>query len=241
MPAPSPRDDVRERIVAAAAQLLEDEGASAVTTRAVAERANTQAPTIYRLFGDKDGLLDAVAEHALARFSAAKAAALSRPADDADPVEELRASWRDVVGFGLAHPEIFLILNDPRRGRDSAAMVTGVRVLEERLRRVAAAGRLRIPEADAVTLVHAAGTGAVFALLEQDAATARLDLADSLMEAVLTRILTDSPVPGADGADSPTRAAAVTLRATAGDLASLTPSERVLLSEWLDRVIDAPR
>ncbi|MGF2047081.1 helix-turn-helix domain-containing protein, partial [Enterococcus gallinarum] len=57
------RDDVRERIIAAAADLLQDGGTAAVTTRAVAERASTQAPTIYRLFGDKDGLLDAVAEH----------------------------------------------------------------------------------------------------------------------------------------------------------------------------------
>ncbi|MFX7747833.1 TetR family transcriptional regulator, partial [Acinetobacter baumannii] len=65
-------------------------------------------------------------------------------------------------------------------------------MLEERLRRVAAAGRLRIPEADAVTLVHAAGTGAVLALLEQDPAVRRDDLAEPLLDAVLARILTDA-------------------------------------------------
>ncbi|WP_328341958.1 helix-turn-helix domain-containing protein [Micromonospora sp. NBC_00421] len=37
-------------------------GARAVTTRGVAERARVRAPTIYRLFGDKDGLVEAVAE-----------------------------------------------------------------------------------------------------------------------------------------------------------------------------------
>jgi AcrR family transcriptional regulator len=36
-------------------------GRRAVTTRAVAAGAGVQAPTIYRLFGDKDGLLDALA------------------------------------------------------------------------------------------------------------------------------------------------------------------------------------
>ncbi len=238
MSVPTVRDDVRERIIAAAAQLLEDEGVSAVTTRAVAEHASTQAPTIYRLFGDKDGLLDAVAEHALAQFSAAKAAALSTSADPVDPVEELRASWRETVSFGLAHPDLFLIISDPRRGRDSAAMVSGIRVLEERLRRVAAAGRLRIPVPDAVTLVHAAGTGAVFALLEQDVAARRLNLAETLMETVLAGILVDTPLPRTDAVDSPARAAAVTLRATAHDLTALSPSEQALLSEWLDRVID---
>lgn len=240
MPSTSARDDVRERIIAAAAQLLEEGGVPAVTTRAVAERASTQAPTIYRLFGDKDGLLDAVAEHALTQFSAAKAAALSQLTDPADPVEELRASWREVVGFGLAHPDIFLILSDPRRGRESAALVTGIRVLEERVRRVAAAGRLRISEADAVTLVHAAGTGAVLALLEQDTPARRLDLAESLMEAVLAQILIGTPLRGADDAYSATRPAAVTLRAAARDLTPLSLSEQALLSEWLDRVINAP-
>ena len=49
-----------------AARLLREQGAAAVTTRAVAMAAGVQAPTIYRLFGDKDGLLDAVAEYVLA-------------------------------------------------------------------------------------------------------------------------------------------------------------------------------
>jgi AcrR family transcriptional regulator len=39
-----------------------------VTTRAVAEAAGVQAPTIYRLFGDENGLLDAVAEHGFASY-----------------------------------------------------------------------------------------------------------------------------------------------------------------------------
>ncbi|WP_338419811.1 TetR family transcriptional regulator [Streptomyces klenkii] len=36
-----------------------------MTTRAVAAAAGVQAPAIYRLFGDKDGLLEAVAEQRL--------------------------------------------------------------------------------------------------------------------------------------------------------------------------------
>ena len=57
-------DDVRDRIVDAASALLASGGPSAVTTRAVAADAGVQAPTIYRQFGDKDGLLQAVAERA---------------------------------------------------------------------------------------------------------------------------------------------------------------------------------
>ena len=47
--------------------------AAAVTTRAVADAAGVQAPTLYRLFGDKDGLMEAVAEHVMAAFVHAKA------------------------------------------------------------------------------------------------------------------------------------------------------------------------
>ena len=69
------RSETRLTIVACAARLLQEHGAAAVTTRGVAEAAGVQAPAIYRLFGDKDGLLDAVAEHVMATFVTAKAAA----------------------------------------------------------------------------------------------------------------------------------------------------------------------
>ena len=45
-----------------------------MTTRGVAEAAGVQAPAIYRFFGDKDGLLEAVAEHVMATYVSAKAA-----------------------------------------------------------------------------------------------------------------------------------------------------------------------
>ncbi|MBQ1012875.1 TetR/AcrR family transcriptional regulator, partial [Micromonospora sp. M51] len=69
------RDDVRAGIVAAATELLREKGANAVTTRAVAQAAGVQAPTIYRLFGDKDGLIDAVAEHVMASYVSGKSVA----------------------------------------------------------------------------------------------------------------------------------------------------------------------
>ena len=69
------RADVRAGILAATARLLAEEGADAVTTRAVAQASGVQAPTIYRLFGDKDGLVDALAEHVMAGYVADEAQA----------------------------------------------------------------------------------------------------------------------------------------------------------------------
>ncbi|HEY0937917.1 MAG TPA: helix-turn-helix domain-containing protein, partial [Trebonia sp.] len=56
----SARDQTRAHLVEVAAELLASQGPDAVTTRSVALAAGVQAPAIYRLFGDKGGLLDAV-------------------------------------------------------------------------------------------------------------------------------------------------------------------------------------
>src|SRR6476620_4467363 len=110
------RDATRERIVETAAELLAGGGREAVTTRAVAAAAGVQPPTIYRLFGDKVGLLDAVAEHGFQAYLRQKG---ERPAAG-DPVEELRAGWDLHVGFGLANPGLYaLMYGDPQPGAPS--------------------------------------------------------------------------------------------------------------------------
>lgn len=237
MTLPPPRANVRERIVDAAADLLRDAGSPAVTTRAVADRAGIQPPTIYRLFGDKEGLLDAVAEQAMARFSAEKVASLSSANAPRDPVEELRQGWSETLRFGLDNPDLYVILSDPRRGRDSPALAAGIRALEERVRRVAAAGRLRVTEARAVALIHAAGTGAILSLIPQPPGERDLALAETLFEAVLDRILDHAASASPSPDEAGHRTAAVALRAVASDLDALSPSERALLADWLDRVI----
>src|ERR1700710_2836002 len=120
-----PRTAVRDRVLAAAARLLHEHGSAAVTTRAVAEAAQTQAPTLYRLFGDKEGLLEAVAERELARYASDKAAV----AATADPLADLRAAWARHVGFSLAHPALFGFLVDPDRGARSPPAAAGLDVL----------------------------------------------------------------------------------------------------------------
>lgn len=231
------RSDTRARIVDAAAALLSESGQSAVTTRGVAERAGVQAPTIYRLFGDKDGLLDAVAEHAMTRFAAAKAVAVAAAAtEDVDPVDDLRAGWDMTIDFGLANPDLYVIMSDPARGQGSPATQAGVRILADRVRRVARAGRLRTAEDRAVELIHAAGTGAVLAILARPPAERDRGIADDMLAAVLGQILTVD-VDARPRETSHLVERAVALRAHAEDAHPLSPGERVLLAEWLDRIV----
>src|SRR6266576_5944692 len=105
----SPRDpipDARTRIVRAAAQLLATGGRNAVTTRAVSAAAGVQPPTIYRHFGDMQGLFDAVARDTLAVYAQEKTARTLTN----DPVEDLRRGWDLHIAFGLANPDAFALL-----------------------------------------------------------------------------------------------------------------------------------
>lgn len=222
---------MRTRIVEAAARLLHEHGPPAVTTRGVAGAAGVQAPTLYRLFGDKDGLLEAVAEHELARYVTGK----TKTEQSEDPVADLRAAWDAHVEFGLANPALFTLLADPARAARSPAAAAGEEVLRERVHRVATTGRLRVPEGHAVELVHAAGTGAVLTLLATPPEDRDRGMASTLYDAVMRTVLTDTPTDTTAGPAT----AAVTLRAALPELSMLTPGEQTVLAEWLDRISTA--
>ena len=222
------REAVRRRLVEVAAELLAAEGPDAVTTRTVALTAGVQAPVIYRLFGDKEGLLDAVVAYGFESYLKQKPPVF---ADD-DPVDGLRAGWELHVGFGVANPALFRLMHTTVRTAGGRAVAeAGAQVLRDRVRRVAEAGRLRVPENRAVELIRAAGTGVVFTLIDQPADRGDDTLAELGWESVCRTILTDA-------ASAPTglRTAAITLRACLPDLVSLTPAERALLADWMDRV-----
>jgi len=229
--------DTRTRIVEVAARFLREEGPGAVTTRGVAQAAGVQAPAIYRLFGDKDGLLEAVAEHVMSSFVAHKASTVAAAAEaDLDPVEELGDGWRRQIEFGLENPALFALLSDPRRVAGSPAARLGKDVLAARVRRVAAAGRLAVPEARAIGLIQSAGVGVITTILATPLAERDPGLADAVFEGLLAQILTDAPATAGSGHLT----AAVAFRAVAPELEHLSDPERRLLVEWLDRIVSSP-
>jgi AcrR family transcriptional regulator len=223
-------DSVRTRIVAAAAALIDEGGPEAATTRAVAAIAHVQAPTIYRLFGDKRGLLGAVAEYGLARYIAEKS---SRPAHP-DPVQDLRDGWDMHVAFGLANPGLFAIISDPLAHPQSPALAAGMDVLRRRVASIARAGRLRTSEARAISLLHAMGTGTVNTLLSQPAATRDPGLSEAAREAVIAAITGEASLPATVGPAG----AATMLHACLDQTTAVSAGERHLLKELLVRIAD---
>lgn len=225
----SPRIQLRERIVLAATRLLQEDGSDAVTTRAVAAKAGVQAPTIYRLFGDKDGLLNAVAQHVFATYVAGKATSDRTE----DPVADLRTGWNTHLGFGLANPELFALLSTARHGTPSPTATAGFEILRRRVERIAATGRLRVPILRAVEMIHAAGIGTVLALLAMSPEERDPGLGDAVYDALMRSIITDHAEPDEDA----TTTAAITLHSSLPALTELTNAERTLMAEWLTRII----
>lgn len=222
-------DSTRARIIAAATRLLAEGGRDSVSTRAVSAAAGVQAPTIYRLFGDKQGLLDAVASHGFASYLASKAHREPGP----DPVEDLRRGFEENVQFGLANPAVYaLMASDPRPGAVSPAYAAGIEVLAKIVSRIAEAGRLRVTERLATQLITSAGRGTTLTLISLPEDQRDPALIHAAREAVVAAVTTDTPVAASPGP----AAAAVTLRAVLPQATALSASERGLLTEWLDRI-----
>jgi AcrR family transcriptional regulator len=223
-------EGVRDRIVSAALGLLAEGGPDAVSTRAVSAAAGVQAPTIYRLFGDKQGLLDAAAIQGVRSYLDGKA---RREATD-DPVQDLRDGWDAHVELGLANPALYVLMFDRGRagGSASPAAAAATDVLAGLIARIARAGRLRVPQDRAVALLHAAGHGTTLALINTPEERRDPLLSPSARDAIVAAIITDAPAVERPGPV----AAAVALTAALPDVAALTGAEKGLLREWLDRI-----
>ncbi|MGR6971673.1 TetR/AcrR family transcriptional regulator [Streptomyces cynarae] len=229
----------RERILRAATALLAEGGREAVSTRAVSAAAGVQAQTIYRHFGDMQGLLDEVARRGYASYLAAKQAQDA----DGDPVAQLRSGWDMHVAFGLANPALYrLLYTEPRPGQQFAVTGDAHQVLLRIVERVAKAGRLRTGVEAAATMIHSSGMGVTLTLIAAQADGRLSDyegLSENVREAVLDSVLAPADDTAARSSAGAHHAAvhAVALKSLMRDgVRSLTLGERTLLGEWLDRI-----
>jgi AcrR family transcriptional regulator len=231
--------DARARILRAAIKLLASGGRSAVTTRAVSAAAGVQPPTIYRHFGDMQGLLDVAARETMAIHVREQA---TRSLTD-DPVEDLRRGWDLHIEFGLAHPDAFALLYSPSVAASVSAIHEALEILQGLVARIAEAGRLRVDVAHATNLIHAAGTGVTITLASTPPEQRDPRLSPTMREAILTAITapssTEPPDRGPQARPAAERVAihAIALRALLSKApGDLSPAERQLLNDWLDRL-----
>jgi AcrR family transcriptional regulator len=218
---------MRIRILDAAYDLLNAEGRDAVTTRALTSALHIQAPTIYRIFGDKQGLLDQVALHG---FSA-HLATWTGWTPGADPIDSLRQGWDMHIDWGLLHPQVYSIAyGEHRTGTSSPAAAAIDAILRTQFEEAAKDGMLALPVTDAVNMIRATGVGVVFTLLAMPGDARDMTLSTRAREATLAAILA-KPVKRQerDGA-------AMQLRQQLDATSALSVNERALMGDWLDRL-----
>lgn len=228
-PEANQRDRQRAAIEAVALRLLDEGGPAALTSRAVSAAAGVQAMTLYRLYGDMDGLMAQVVARGFDEYVEAKAT--RKPA--ADPVDDLRAGWDLHVGFGLAHPHVYAqIYGRYAPDHPNPATQRAAAVLLALVGRAARAGRLVCDVETAAWTIHAAGCGTTLTLINTPAPR-DLTLSSACREAVLASLTTDPDPTGP--AESAARHA-VALTALLGEDTAFTAAERTLLLEWLGRL-----
>jgi AcrR family transcriptional regulator len=106
--APATRPQVRDALLAAARAELAEHGRAAISLRAVARRAGLSHASPKYHFGDRSGLLTAIATegfHALARCLSG--------VHESDARRQLAVLGRAYIDFGLSHPALFELMFAP--------------------------------------------------------------------------------------------------------------------------------
>ncbi|MEV4969514.1 TetR/AcrR family transcriptional regulator [Streptomyces scopuliridis] len=234
----------RTRILEAAADLVAKSPNGDISTRAVCEAAQVGAPVLYRQFGDKEGLLSAVVDYGFDAYLATKR--LHQPG--ADPIQDLRDGWDTHVAFALANPHLYRLMNSPLMRKPPTSALEAHQILTRDLERAAAQGKLRISPELAAQLVMSANVGVALMLVARPATFTDPDMSRRVRDAVHATVFTPEAMYGETAAEETARGPAATpaVAARLGALIrqsppkALTTAEAALLSEWLERVSNAP-
>lgn len=177
---------IRTRMIEAAQRLLEDSPANDISTLAICETIGVGRPMLYRLFGDKNGLLSAVVDDGFNRYIERKRSL----EPSADPVADLHASWDDHLAFAAANPALYRLMFSPALRTMPAAAGRIFILLTETLDRCAIAGAPRIPSNEAAQTILSANIGVALSILSQPNRYSDPRLSERVRDAVFATCLT---------------------------------------------------
>ena len=133
------RGDTRERLLAAAADLIAAAPGEEFSLRAVCDQVGVKLPTLYHFFGSKQGLIDAVIERGFDLYMAQK----DSQDEGEDPIQSIRIGWDAHVRFGLMNPGFYtLMYGKVRPGYSPVAQSRPSERLRALTAQAAAQGRL---------------------------------------------------------------------------------------------------
>jgi AcrR family transcriptional regulator len=224
----------RDRLLLAAAQLLDEAVGGPVSTRQITARAGVQAPTLYHHFGSKQALLDAVVSHGFRQFLGQRRLA------GGDPIDDIRQGWDSHVAFGLEFPSAYVhIYGNVRIGVPCGVHAEVRAMLLETLEPAAQLGRLLVPATKAADDILAASSGVTLALIQQPPNARDLDLSARVRDSVLYAIAGDEGLSApADGRRALSAALSAVSAALDRGAGALTSGEMALMRELLERLVD---
>jgi len=155
---------LRSELIAAAHQLVQEEGYEGLTIRKLAKRVGYAPMSVYSYFADKQEILFALAEDA---FETLARRIENHPADD--PVDALKAVLTEYAAFGLENPNeyrtVFMTekvkLPNDESFAEMEARNPAMKVLIGRVQACVDAGRLKGDPRAIATMLWAVGHGAV--------------------------------------------------------------------------------
>jgi AcrR family transcriptional regulator len=156
---------MRERVLSTALDLLADEGPAGLTMRSLAAKADTSAPAVYELFGDKSGVVRELYFEGFRKL-AAELAAVPETADPLSDLWNLTTAYRRFVRNDRALADVMFAqpFADFLPGPDEQASAGSVSLLmAARVRRCIEQGRLRGDETDVALVLVALVQGMAFA------------------------------------------------------------------------------
>jgi AcrR family transcriptional regulator len=178
-----------DRISRCALELLRDGGPAALTTRAVCECAGVTAPTLYHHYGDKDGLLRAVAQTELLAMFARK----QRMKSTGDALLDLKRGWDDWVEFAIDQPHLVRALQASGSATTQPLREAAEAIAAGRLARLATSKPLAVDPATGARIL-VAGSNAVVQLLLDGLTVTEVRSLSALLRDGLVASLYASPV-----------------------------------------------
>jgi AcrR family transcriptional regulator len=222
---------MRAQMLRAAESLLLESPECDISTRAVCEAVGVGAPVLYRLFGDKNGLLAAVVDRAFDRYLASKR---SQTVSE-DPVSDLYSTWDLHIAFALKNRAVYRMAYAPSLTEVPAGVEHARQLLVQKLVRCAEGGRLTTTPDEAAQVMMAAATGVALSLISQPSTFDYPALSHQVRDSILRELLvqTDSADRRSDTLKSVAVQMAALLRA---NQTLLTGPELALMLQWLGAV-----
>ncbi len=158
---PDRLSETAERIVLIASRWMDENPGQSLTTRKVCELAGVTAPTLYHHFGDKQGLMQAVAERKMLAFFSGK----RQQPETEDPGADLLRGWDQWLDFARQNPALVAVLQ--QSPEISARLRAGAEAIAEaRLKRLQSVQALRVAPKYAAQVMVAA-SNVVVQLIQQ--------------------------------------------------------------------------